>query len=70
MKLKPNCEVVGNISEIKYEDDYVRLVFTFNHEVELPSTAFTNKQLKVILGKRVGILNLNGKFSLRELKSR
>jgi len=67
MKLKPNCEVVGNLSGIKFEENHVKLVFTIAREVELPQHAFADAQLKAILGKRVGILNLDGQFFVREI---
>ncbi len=69
MFLGNNCEVVGFLSEIKFEDDHVKLVFTIAREIKLPSDAFSYDQLKAVLGKRVGIFNHSGRFFLRQKKS-
>lgn len=67
MKLKPNCELVDNLSGFKFKDDHVKLVFTIVPEVEPPQHAFADTQLKAIQGKRVGILNINDQFFVHEM---
>ena len=67
MKLKSNHEIVGIISEIKLGGSHIKLVFTVASEVELPSNAFAYEQLKAVLGKRVGILNVDDQFFIREI---
>ena len=70
MLLKSNKEIVGILSEIKFQGDQIRLLFTTICEVELPKEEFTYKQLKSFLGEQVGILNVNGEFFIRVIKSR
>ena len=67
MRLESNYENVGTLSDIKLEGAYTKLVFTVAREIDLPSTAFSYEQLKAVLGKRVGILNIDGQFFVREI---
>ena len=69
MRLDSNREIVGTLSDIKYEGDQVKLSFTVMREIELPKYTFTDEQLKAVLGKRVGILNMGGEFFIRKIKS-
>ena len=68
MRLTENNEFIGYLSKIKFKDGYVKLLFTFTREIELPSNAFSYEQFKAALGKCVGVLSLNGQFFLREIK--
>ncbi len=68
MKLEPQHEIVGTLSDIKLEGAYTKLVLTVAREIELPNNAFSYEQIKAVLGKRVGILNIDGQFFVREIK--
>lgn len=70
MRLESNCEIVGTLSEIKIEGGHVKLAFAVAREIELTSNAFSYEQLKAVLGKSISILNMDGKFFVREIKGR
>lgn len=70
MRLKSNHEIVGTLSEKKLERNQVKLLFTAIHEIELPKDVFNYKQLKAVLGDGVDILNVNGEFFIRVIKSK
>lgn len=69
MRLESDHEVVGTISEIKLEGNQVKLLFITMREIELPKDVFAYEQLKAVLGKRVGIFNIDGEFFIRKIKS-
>ena len=69
MKLEPGQEIVGILRAVKEEDNCCKLKFTCLREIEIPPTAASHGQLKAVLGKRVGILNIDGDFFIRKIKT-
>jgi len=70
MKLKPNHEVVGIMPDVLKEKNQINLIFNIITEIEVPLDAFPNIQLEDFLGKRVGILNLDGIYRIRHIKNK
>ncbi len=68
MWLKSLQEIVGTPTSIIYEDGCVKIVFTFQKTVELPEDAFPKETLKNSIGKRIGILNIDGTYRIRNVK--
>ena len=68
MWLKSLQEIVGTPTSIIYEDGCVKIVFTFQKTVELPEDAIPKETLKNSIGRRIGILNIDGKYKIRNVK--
>jgi len=68
MWLKSNQEIVGTLLAVKDEDSWIKLQFTCLKEIDLPLTAVPREQLSSLFGERIGILNVDEKFFIREIK--
>ena len=68
MRLKSNHEIVGELQEVKQENNFCILKFSCMKEIELPTHAITYEQLTTLIGKRIGILNHEGNYKFREIK--
>ena len=70
MRLEPDQEIIGVLHAVKVEDNNsCNLHFSCTVEIELPSTAVPHEQLSSLVGKRIGILNMDGEFFIRKIKS-
>lgn len=68
MWLKSLQEIVGTPTSIIYEDGCVKIVFTIQKIIEIPEDAFPRDVLKNSIGKRIGILNIDGKYKIRNVE--
>ena len=68
VNLLPNSEIVGRLSKIDFDGLCVKLIFSIDKEVEIPTDAFSNDELHSYVGKRVGICYLDGEFFIRIIK--
>jgi hypothetical protein len=68
--LKHLQEIVGTPTKILYEDGCAKIIFTYTIQktVEIPEDALPKEVLKKSVGKRIGILNLDGKYRIRNLE--
>ena len=69
MKLRQNHEIVGILKDYGIEKNQIKLVFTAAYEVELAAHTFSDKQLKAVLGKRIGIFNHSGRCRNARLRA-
>jgi hypothetical protein len=68
MRLKNGEEIRGKLSNIEQsKNSNIKITFSLQQEVEIPKSAFSIKKLQSIIGKRIGILNLDGQYFLREI---
>ena len=67
MLLDPNHEIIGVLHAVQDGDNCCRLEFTCSKEIELPPTAIPQEKLIALVGKRIGVLNIDGQFFLREI---
>ena len=70
MRLEPDREIIGVLHAVEEEDNSCNLQFSCNIEIELPSTAVPREQLSLLVGKRIGILNMDGEFFVRVIKGK
>jgi len=68
IKLEVNDEIIGVLSEVKVEEDQIKLKFSIMKDIELPKEAFSYQQLHDLEDKHIGILNLNGTYKIRQVK--
>ena len=68
IRLETNIEIVGTLSKIKVEENQIKLKFSIMQDIELPKDAFSYQQLHDLVDKRIGILNLNGIYKIRQVK--
>ena len=69
-QLVHNHEIIGTLHAVKEKDICCKLHFTCSKDIVLPLTAIPKKKLASLVGKKVGILNVNGEFFVRIIKSR
>jgi len=58
---------VGELSKISTETQHIRLIFTILKEIEVPLDVISVDELQKHIGKRVGILHIDGDFFIREI---
>jgi len=66
--LKPFHEIVGQLMDIQKENNHIRLVFSINKEIDIPAQVFIEKELELLIGKRIGLFNNNGNYKIRKIK--
>ena len=67
--LKSNHEVVGVLSDIKVEKGNVKAVFSMQKELELSADKISEEEVREFLGKRIGLLHLEGgDYRVRKIK--
>jgi len=62
-------ELVGTIQDIICEESCVKLVFSVQQVIEIPANAIPQDVLKGLIGKRIGILNIDGEYKVRTAHS-
>ena len=67
MKLKNGEEIIGVPTDITHENDYVQISFLIKKEVEINYTKRIMKKLTSLIGKRIGLLNIDNSFFIREI---
>ena len=66
-RLEPDNEIIGTLHAVGGDDNCSKLQVSCVKELELPRAAVSLDKLHSLVGKRIGILNIEGKFFLREL---
>lgn len=66
-RLEPDNEIIGTLYAVGGDDNCSKLQFSCVKEIELPHTAVSLDKLHSLVGKRIGILNLDGQFFVREI---
>ena len=61
-RLEPYNEIIGILLDVKSEEDQIKLLFIIMYEIVLPKDVFIYEQIKEMLGKHVGILNVDGEI--------
>ncbi|UCD13482.1 MAG: hypothetical protein JSW60_07985 [Thermoplasmatales archaeon] len=67
LSLEPFQEVVGTLHAVIKNDTCIKLTFTCTREIELPAFAVSYKKLQPLIGSKIGILNVDDKFFVREI---
>lgn len=70
MRLMDMQEVVGVLSEISQSERYLLLRFTLEEEIELPLESFDETLLKVLLGKKIRLMNYGSEFKIRIIENK
>lgn len=68
MQLKPYQEVVGTLTNVVNTDEGTTAIFSMIQEVNLPLDMRDLKDLEKFVGKRIGIINSDGKYLIRLIK--
>ncbi len=66
--LEPNEEIIGTLHEITDNDTSIKIAFIYTSEIEIPNSKVTYKKLHSLVGKKIGILNFEGKFFFTQNK--
>ncbi|MCX6672035.1 MAG: hypothetical protein NTX92_08970 [Euryarchaeota archaeon] len=67
MQLFTNHEIIGTIIRIVDEDGLMRVFFSIERTIDVPENAIPKEVLQQTIGKRVGILNIDGKYHVRTI---
>ena len=68
-KLKDGDEIIGLAEEVQFTDRWIKITFLIRKEIKLPSTAIPHKILCSLIGKKIGVINVDGDFFVREIQS-
>ena len=68
MRLKSHEEIIGFLTELKNYDNKMKITFSVQRKIELPTDLILKKKLQNLIFKKVAILNLNGEYKIREIK--
>jgi hypothetical protein len=67
MELKENTEIVGKLSDIEVKDNKIILQFSLIKIVEVPTDRFIHNDLKKFVGKKIGVLCIDGAIRIRKI---
>ena len=70
MELRPNCEIVGFLSDVREDDGQLKLTFAICKDIEIPEYTIPMEKLRNAVGSRIGILNHNNHYKLRMAKKK
>jgi hypothetical protein len=70
MKLSKNSEIIGKLDSFQIDDNETKLIFTIKREISIPLDQISSQDLKLLKGKRIGIINLDGLYRVREIGDR
>ena len=65
MKLAFYNEIVGFLTAVEKQDNFFKIDITVSHCLKIPVDAVSPELLDVFLGKKIGILNLDGEYFIR-----
>jgi hypothetical protein len=68
MKLSNLHENIGILTQVKHQNGMYELTFVTENKIELPEDAVDGKILDVLIGRRIGIIHLNGNYNIRIIK--
>lgn len=68
MKLCNNNEIVGTLTKIEEKNNIYSLEFSIKKNIEIPNTFFSNEELNKLLGNKVGIINIDGEYKIRQIR--
>ena len=71
MKLENHHEIIGTLSKVKTDEQYMKMEFLIHKAYEIPLGVISTEKLKSVVGKRIGIFNAgDGTFKLRKVKKK
>lgn len=70
MHLKPFNEIIGNLISVEKQENNLRLLFAIDQEIEIPLGGVPKEKLDSLINKKIGILNCEGNFLIREIRSK
>ena len=68
MKLANNNEIIGKLESVKDCQDFISLIFKTEIEVKIPKNAIPFDLLQRLVKMRIGIININGQYRIRNLE--
>lgn len=68
IKLQNGGEMIGIIKEIKNQNNCIELIFQVIQRLELPEDLLLFKKLNRFLNKKIGLINIDGDYRIREIK--
>lgn len=66
MYLPDSYEICGLLDSIESIEDNLKLKFKFIKVIEIPITALPVEKLDDVIGERIGIIHMNGKYLMRK----
>ena len=67
MYLLENYEICGILDSIESTEGNLKLKFKYIKVIEIPLTALPVKKIQEMVGKRIGVICMNGKYRLRKI---
>jgi hypothetical protein len=63
--LKSCFEIIGILKNIKKFNHSLRLYFEIEKMIDIPRNSFDENYIRKLTGKKIGILNIDGKYNIR-----
>jgi hypothetical protein len=70
MKLEPSYEFVGTLTELHTLEGKTILYFSIQKKIEMPLGSIHKDILKSAVGKRIGVINIDGNYKIREIRKK
>lgn len=70
MKLEENHEIVGNLVSVESDGKFLKLQFSVQKMLVIPSGAIPEQELRKFIDCRIGIFNCSGQFKLRKVNKK
>jgi len=67
MPVLPYHEVVGVPRDIIVDEDTVRIILAMDKEIVIPKSDVPKEITRELIGTRIGLLNINGKYYFRRI---
>ncbi len=67
MKLANNHEIICNLESFKDCQNFIYLIFKIEKEVKIQKNSIPLDLLQKFVNRRIGIINIDGQFSIRIL---
>lgn len=68
MIIQNTHEIVGILTDIISEDGQMKVLISAQKEIMIPDGALSLGELKELLGKHVGIINVDGEYRIRVVR--
>jgi hypothetical protein len=67
VKLPNFSEYVGTLEKYSSDGGQCHLFFVISERVSVPADAICQKSLEQLVGKKIGVINADGKYRLRKI---
>ncbi len=67
LKMKDRTEICGILDSFEQTEGNIKLKFVFSKVIKVPLEALPVKKIQEMVGRRIGIICMEGKYRLRKI---